>query len=201
MSESPSTASPSPETHHVTPYYKISYQVCNAPQSKVLTLDATGTNLTFTLYDSEASRLVADGFIDINEKNQLFLKDTVEISEGTVIIYVKRMITPDEEIADTYLGLSHLLPTSSQLAPHTLPEYPSRHDNQMHLILYFSKSFCTDKTTTLSTIIIVTLSVICLLLLTSLTLAIVILRRKKPYLFSAKGSPHESSSSNQVAPW
>ena len=203
MSESSTASVAADQVHHVTPYYRISYEVCNAPHSKILTLNATGTNVTFTPSDHEGSTLVRDELIAMDEANHLYLKDTVSVSQATVIIYVKQQPTPQEELADTFTALSRLpLPRNNQLDSNSLPESdPLRHDNQMYLVLHFSKSFCTDKTTTLSTIIIVTLSVICLLLLTSLTLAIVILRRKKPYLFSAKGSPHESTSSNQVAPW
>lgn len=169
-----------------------------------MALDATGTNLTFTLGDYEESTLVRDKLIGINENNHLVLKEPVQVTEATVIVYVKQMTSPEERLADTFTALSRLLPRNNQLESSSLIQPLSdslSHDNQIYLVLHLSKSFCTDKTTSLSTIIIVTLSVVCLLLLTLLTLAIIVLRRKKPYLFSAKGSSHDCTSSNQVAPW
>lgn len=192
---------------HVEPFFIIVKEVCNVPRSNILHLQATGENLTFTLInDNQQQQPQQQPFVEIKNNNKLELIDTVDFPEATVKIQVKKNVTNDELNNETLKSISLLLPSNDysedKLQTKSLTSY-IRHDNQIHLKLLFSKSYCPGSDTK-TKIIIVTLSVICLLLLTSLTIVLVVLRRKKPYFFSKNDSGqngHHESCSNQVAPW
>lgn len=218
-SEAPVTTE---DDEHVTPYFIITREVCNAPRSTILRLEATGSDLNFTLVNPSP-------FVKIDAKNRLILIDTVDLKEAMVEIHVRRNVSSKEIKSDTLNSISLLLPraeastspnvesvtgvaSDEQLAGGSRPPVNYFiHENQIQLRLLFSKSYCPGSESK-ATIIIVTLSVLSLFLLTCLTLVLVILRRKKPYFFGAKGEAgpacgqsgghhHHESCSNQVAPW